>query len=197
MGVPCPGCGRQYDVALFPFGRTIHCTCGRRVGLEARVRFAVPEGAPRFIADAMLGRLARWLRIMGFDTAYSERISDADLVRRSLTERRVLLTRDRALPEEWRVASYHLVASERGVEQLREVVEAFDLGRHLELFSRCSVCNAPLAGVRREAVRAEVPERVFSIGRDFRRCPGCDKIYWRGSHTDRMQRVIAQVVGSD
>jgi hypothetical protein len=195
MGVPCPGCGRQYDVALFPFGRTIHCTCGRRVGLEARVRFEEPEDAPRFIADAMLGRMARWLRIMGFDTAYAAHIADAELVRRSLAERRVILTRDRALPEEWHVDSIYVVASENGLDQLREVSGAFDLRAKRKLFTRCSVCNARLRAVGRDDVRGEVPERVFATHADFRRCWGCARVYWRGSHTDRMERVIAQVFG--
>jgi len=194
MGVPCPGCGRQYDVALFPFGRTIHCTCGRRVGLEDRVRFEPPAGPPRFVADAMLGRLARWLRILGFDAAYAEHASDADLVRRSLDERRVLLTRDRRLAEEWRVGSIHVVASEVGAEQLREVIAVFDLAPHVRLFSRCSVCNEPLEPASRDSVGGEVPERVLATNEVFRRCPACNRVYWRGSHTDRMERVVAQIL---
>ena len=95
MAITCHGCGREYDVTLFQFGRTIRCTCGARVGLEHRIGPAVDEARPRFIADAMLGRLARWLRTLGYDTAYDDRIADADLVRRSLTEGRHLLTRDR------------------------------------------------------------------------------------------------------
>jgi uncharacterized protein with PIN domain len=194
MGVPCPGCGRQYDVALFPFGRTIHCTCGRRVGLEPRVRFAEPEGAPRFIADAMLGRLARWLRLMGFDTEYDAHITDADLVRRSIEERRTVLTRDRALPEEWRVASIYVVASETGVDQLREVTRAFDLRAEVELFTRCSVCNERLDPASPDSVRNAVPERIFATHAVFRRCPGCARVYWRGSHADRMERVVASIL---
>ncbi len=194
MGVPCSGCGRQYDVALFPFGRTIHCTCGRRVGLEARVRFEDSEGAPRFIADAMLGRLARWLRIMGFDTAYEEHITDAELVRRSLQEQRTVLTRDRALPEEWRVASVFVLASETGMGQLREVALAFDLAADVTLFTRCSVCNTRLEPASADSVRGAVPERIFATHEVFRRCPGCSRVYWRGTHTDRMERVVAKVL---
>jgi uncharacterized protein with PIN domain len=181
-------------VALFPFGRTIHCACGRRVGLEARVRFEELQGAPRFIADAMLGRLARWLRIMGFDTAYQEHIADAELVRRSLQEQRAILTRDRSLPEEWRVASVYVLASETGVDQLREVTRAFDLAADVKLFTRCSVCNAPLAPATRESVQGDVPERIFATHEVFRRCPGCERVYWRGTHTDRMERVVARVL---
>jgi uncharacterized protein with PIN domain/DNA-directed RNA polymerase subunit RPC12/RpoP len=194
MGVPCPGCGRQYDVALFPFGRTIQCTCGHRVGLEARVRFEDREGTQRFIADAMLGRLARWLRIMGFDTAYQEHITDAELVRRSLLERRTVLTRDRSLPEEWRVASIYVLASETGVDQLREVTRAFDLASKVALFTRCSVCNAQLEPASADSVRDDVPERVFTAHAVFQRCPGCSRVYWRGTHADRMERIVARVL---
>jgi uncharacterized protein with PIN domain len=181
-------------VALFPFGRTIHCTCGRRVGLEARVRFEEREGEPRFIADAMLGRLARWLRIMGFDTAYEEHITDAELVRRSLREQRAVLTRDRALPEEWTVASIYVLASETGVDQLREVVRTFDLAADVKLFTRCSICNASLEPASRDSVRGDVSERTFATHEVFRRCPGCSRVYWRGTHTDRMERVVAQIL---
>jgi uncharacterized protein with PIN domain len=164
------------------------------VGLEARVRFEEPEGAPRFIADAMLGRLARWLRIMGFDTAYEDRITDAELVRRSLQERRTVLTRDRALPEEWRIASVFVLASETGMDQLREVVRAFDLAAGVTLFTRCSVCNARLEPASADSVRDDVPERIFATHEVFRRCPGCSRVYWRGTHADRMERVVAKVL---
>ncbi len=70
MGVACSGCGRQYDVSVFSFGRTIHCTCGQRVAAETRTRSLSRDGRTRFFADAMLGRLARWLRIFGFDVAF-------------------------------------------------------------------------------------------------------------------------------
>src|SRR5262245_58046319 len=104
MGVPCPRCGRAYDVALFQFGRTLHCTCGERVALEPRLRTAPPSSAEsRFFADAMLGRLARWLRMAGYDTRYDPRVSDAELVRSAVEEGRTILTRDRALARDWSV----------------------------------------------------------------------------------------------
>lgn len=194
MGVPCSGCGREYDVALFVFGRTIHCTCGRRVGLEARVRQG-RWGGIRFSADAMLGRLARWLRIMGFDTAFDADVSDEQLVRRAVEEDRVILTRDRALPEEWRVSQVFIVDSERTFDQLREVAEAFDLSSQLRLFTRCNRCNAPLEPAAIDEVRERVPPRVLAAHGDFRCCPRCQRIYWSGSHTARMERVVGRALG--
>jgi uncharacterized protein with PIN domain len=80
------------------------------VGLEPRLR-APDSVPPRFVADAMLGRLARWLRLLGFDTAWVQDVSDGELVRRAIEEGRVILTRDRALPSEWRVAGVHVLAA--------------------------------------------------------------------------------------
>jgi hypothetical protein len=103
MSIPCPECARDYDVTLFQFGRAITCACGRRVGHGHRLPHPVAEGTPRFLADAMLGRLAGWLRAIGHDTAYEPAAEDGDLVRRAWQERRILLTRDRRLPREWMV----------------------------------------------------------------------------------------------
>jgi uncharacterized protein with PIN domain len=195
MGVPCPGCGRSYDVALFQFGRTIDCRCGSRVGIEPRVRRLSAEGRPTFMADAMLGRLARWLRILGYDTAWEEHISDEALVRRALEEERIILTRDRSLGSEWRVSGIGLVQAEEPVAQLAEVAAAFDLGARSRPFTRCSRCNTELVAADRDAARGRVPPRILERFARFQRCPGCDRIYWDGSHTDRMRRVLAQTLG--
>jgi hypothetical protein len=193
VGVPCPGCGREYDVALFPFGRTIHCRCGRRVGVAPRVRPAASD-PPRFLADAMLGRLARWLRLLGFDTAYAGELPDGEVVRRALAEERWILTRDRALPVEWSVAGVHLLHSELVLEQLRDVVWAFQLASRARPFSRCGECNEPLAATSRDEVASEVPPGVLATAQELSRCPSCGRVYWRGSHTARMKAVMDRVL---
>ena len=180
-------------MALFQFGRTLHCTCGQRVGLAPRRRLADTE-APRFLADAMLGRLARWLRLLGFDTAYAAELPDSDLVRRALDEERWILTRDRALPVEWRVSGIFVLDSETLADQLRDVVQAFGLAPRVRPFSRCGECNAPLAAASRAEVAAEVPPRVLARARELRRCPGCGRVYWRGSHTARMKAVMDRIL---
>jgi uncharacterized protein with PIN domain len=182
-------------VALFPFGRTIHCTCGSRVGLEPRVR-QIASGDRRFMADAMLGRLARWLRILGFDTAWEAHIADGELVRRALEEDRVILTRDRALPAEWRVSDVYVVEQEDPITQLREVAEAFQLAQHTRLFTRCSRCNTPLVPASREQASGSVPPRILDAVTRLLRCPGCERFYWSGSHTRRMRRVAEEVLFS-
>ncbi len=194
MAVPCPRCGRGYDATLFAFGRTLDCACGARVGMEPHV---APPGAgePRFLADAMLGRLARWLRILGFDTAYRDDWTDAELARRAFEEERVLLTRDRRLPDEWRVPRVLVISAERAAEQLREVAAAFPRVTGARAFTRCSRCNARLEPATRESVAGAVPARVLREQTAFQRCPGCGRVYWEGSHVARMRRKLAELLG--
>jgi uncharacterized protein with PIN domain len=191
------GCGREYDVTLFQFGRTIHCTCGRRVGLEPRAldTTGVPES--RFAADAMLGRLAHWMRILGFDCAYAPHVPDAVLVRQSIEESRVILTRDRALPEEWRVPWVYVVDAGTTLDQLREVVRRFALAGSARPFTRCSRCNALLREAAPAEVGDRVPPRIRATRERFLVCPGCGRVYWEGSHTARMRRVLDQILGGD
>ena len=157
MAIPCPRCGREYDVTLFEFGRTLWCTCGSRVGIAPRVGRQGGAAEQRFIADAMLGRLARWLRLLGFDCAYDGGIDDETLVRRALREGRIILTRDRSLPEDWWVPGIHRIGSQELREQLREIFRSFELAGAVRLFSRCAECNHPLQAaleVRRVGARA-------------------------------------------
>jgi uncharacterized protein with PIN domain len=194
MRVACAGCGREYDPALFEFGRTIHCTCGARVGLEASESAGEISGEePRFLADAMLGRLARWLRLLGFDTAYDAAIPDADLARRAFDERRIVLTRDRALPEEWRLPRVIVLRSESLREQLRELARDFPLRGGARLFSRCSRCNAPLEEVTVEAIAERLPPRVRERRPRLRQCRACGRAYWEGSHAERIRRALDRI----
>jgi uncharacterized protein with PIN domain len=195
MAVPCPTCGRTYDIALFQFGRTIDCTCGTRVAHEARV--ATPPGEPRLFADAMLGRLARWLRIIGYDTEYDPHIADETLVRRCWREGRILLTCDQRLAGEWTIPRALVLRSGDALTQLREVVDRLALDRDRPLFSRCPLCNALVQPVERTAVQDEVPERVWREQERFVRCPRCRRVYWEGSHTRRMRERLARTLDEE
>lgn len=192
MSIDCANCGRQYDVTLFQFGRTISCACGARVGEAHRIE--LPASAElRFFADVMLHRLVRFLRALGFDTAWEDRIADAELVRRALCEHRWILTLDKRISEEWRVGNVLLLESEKLEEQLRQVAEFFQLEASGELFRRCLMCNAELRRAAQTEIKTHAPENIRAAQTDFRFCPQCEKIYWNGSHTDRMRNQIEKI----
>jgi uncharacterized protein with PIN domain len=138
----------------------------------------------------MLGRLALWLRLLGFDTFYEADVDDAALARRALDEQRTLLTRDRALLEAWSLPDAYLVAAEDSQAQLHEVARRFQLASHAHPFSRCSRCNTPLEAASLDAVRTRIPPRVAATHVSFLRCPACRRIYWEGSHVSRMRQVL-------
>jgi uncharacterized protein len=192
MAIQCVKCGRQYDVTLFQFGRTIGCACGERVGEEHRLNIE-PNNELKFFADVMLGRLMRWLRALGIDTAWEDAIPDGELVRRALAENRYILTRDRRLPQDWRVSNYLMLKSEDSLEQLREVVEHFNIKPPTELFTRCLMCNTLLRPANAEEIAAQVPPAILEQQSLFHFCPNCQKVYWSGSHTNRMRQAIETV----
>lgn len=193
MAISCGKCGRQYDSTLFQFGKTINCACGERVGFENRI--VLPNNAElRFFADVMVSRLVRWLRALGIDTIWEDRIADGDLVRRALAEHRWILTLDKGLPEEWRVGNVLLLKSEEPLEQLREIAERFRLEMPGKLFTRCLICNTELRPAKENEIVELVPENIRQNQIDFRFCQTCAKVYWNGSHTDRMKTAIESVL---
>jgi len=147
--------------------------------------------AVRFVADGMLGRLAKWLRILGFDTMYDPALDDHALLRLARAEGRVLLTCDRELARHPGAQSL-LIESLELDAQLRQVIN--DLHLHPDAtFSRCPVCNTPLAALEKEAVRDRVPAHVFETHPEFHCCPRCDRIYWSGTHHARMLETLARL----
>ena len=159
----------------------------------------VPGGAVktcRFIVDANVGRLARWLRIMGYDAMFVPGVEDSELVRLALAEGRAILTRDRLVMRRRAIASGRLsallISGDRLGEQLRQVVEAYGLDASGG-FSRCAECNEPLRDVEREAAQGRVPAYVFETQEAFVECPACTRLYWRGTHWRNMVRELATV----
>lgn len=148
----------------------------------------------RFIADVMLGKLARWLRILGYDVSYDPYADDETLVARALSEGRILLTKDRRLVERWRrklrLNGYLLITSNDWRHQLKETVNHFGLDIHSKRMTRCPDCNGLLEEVPKDSVRYKVPFFVFNAHDRFVRCPQCGKIYWAGSHYEHMNSVL-------
>jgi uncharacterized protein with PIN domain len=195
MAISCTECGRQYDVTLFEFGRTISCACGARVGLEHRLD--LPGVAEiRFFADVNVARLVRWLRALGLDTAWEDAIADAEIVRRAILERRFVLTLDKRLPREFLADNILLLRNDDPAAQLREIVTHFGIEKPAELFTRCLVCNTPLRDARPAEIAACAVPDAARRSAVIRFCPHCRKAYWEGSHTRRMRAAFENVFGS-
>ena len=147
----------------------------------------------RFVADSMLGKLARWLRILGYDTAYDPFAEDDALLRQAEAEDRILLTRDVPLSERAPEGCCILVAHDKLDGQMAQLVQTLGLDLDRETFTRCLICNDPIVDVSRDAVRDRVPPYVFQTQTRFHRCPTCGRIYWRGTHLDRMSERLAKI----
>jgi len=154
------------------------------------------EVPPKFIADHMLGRLARWLRILGYDTLFAadsaagagQALDDAVIARLAQAEDRWLLTRDRQLLRRRGLRGL-LIEAENVEAQLAQVVRACGLTSQ-RLFTRCLVCNALLEEIAKSAVAGLVPPYVYRTQAQFRRCPACGRIYWRGTHWRAMSEKL-------
>jgi uncharacterized protein len=144
----------------------------------------------RFAADRMLGRLAKMLRLLGYDTLYSPKIATADLSEIAGRGERMVLTRGTTEKRFPRVADAFRVESEYAPDQLREVVERFRLNPRVGLWSRCTLCNAMIERVDKATVRDSVAPKVFQIYESFFRCSGCGHVYWCGSHVERILRNL-------
>jgi uncharacterized protein with PIN domain len=153
-----------------------------------------------FIADSMLGRLARWLRLLGFDTYYSPHIEDSFLIKIARKEKRILLTRDTRLVKRRGLSEFLLLEENDTFEQLKRVIEVFDLLPEDRdepcpmLFSRCSLCNGLLDDVTKEDAKAHVPEYVYNTYENFRKCSVCEKFYWRGSHHKLLLKKLKTIL---
>ena len=189
MAISCAKCGRQYDVTLFQFGRTINCACGERVGFEHKINLPRVEEI-KFFADVMAARLVKWLRATGFDTAWEDAIPDKDLVKRAIVEKRFILTLDKKLIEHWRVNNVLLLESENAFEQFRQTIEHFKIKKPEKLFTRCLVCNTLLKELKTEEITEDLPSLVRENQSAFHYCPNCAKVFWEGSHTQRMRLKI-------
>ena len=151
---------------------------------------------PKFAIDCMLGKLARKLRILGFDAVYYRKIDDDRLIEVAASQERILLTRDTPLAERFRPSL--LVESEDPLIQTKEVIEKLHLDPDPSaLMSRCLVCNGRLMEVDRESVRGSVPPYVFRTQKRFSRCPDCQRIFWKATHVEGIESFIKEVSNDD
>jgi hypothetical protein len=149
----------------------------------------------RFAVDRMLGRLARMLRLLGYDTFYANDVTAAQLLAIGRSGERMVLTRGETAQRFPHLDNVLSLKSEYPTEQLREVVERLGLNTRAGLWTRCTLCNAPIERAEKAAVEAYVKPKIFRLYEEFYRCVGCGHIYWRGSHVDRILRNLAGLLG--
>lgn len=151
---------------------------------------------PRFVLDNHLGRLAAYLRMLGFDCLYQNQFDDEEMAKIAQEEARILLSRDRRLLMRKAVVHGYCLRSLDSLEQLSEVMKRFNLKERIRPFHRCLRCNQPLEPVAKEAIldRLEPLTRLYFD--EFQICPACKQIYWKGSHFERMQSLVEQITGN-
>ncbi len=188
-----------------------HTEAGRVTvnGASATLQRAVREGdevevfpvetdkgsEPIFLADAHLGGLARFLRMLGFDTLHDNHYADAEIRRLAEAERRIVLSRDRELLKCHEIEQGCYVHALKAEAQLREVALRYDLAARARPFTLCLRCNLPLQAVDKAQVAAIVPPQVLERQSLFSRCVGCGRVYWPGSHYERMRAALGELLG--
>lgn len=138
----------------------------------------------------MLGKLARWLRILGFDVFFDCRVDDDQLLQLARREARVLLTKDRELAAK----GGYLVMGKTWEEEVEEIIKVFHLENSLKPFTRCPVCNGELKEIDRETARRLVPPLAFQRATRFSICKECGRVYWDGTHMIRMKNVLDRII---
>ncbi len=157
-----------------------------------RIRPA-PLRVTRFVLDTHLGRLAAYLRLLGFDTLYRNDYDDRTLAEISARERRILLTRDKQLLMRKQITHGRYVRATQPQRQLAEVVGRFDLYKSERPFTRCMHCNGEIRPVPKQEIASRLLPRTTARYNEFRQCAQCNKIYWKGSHYQRMQQLLAAI----
>ena len=174
------------DISVYPVFESIDISNLQKLRPE-------PLREPKFILDVHLGTLARYLRMLGFDTNYRNDFSDQEIVKISLEEKRAILTRDVGILKRSEVTRGYWVRNTNPVKQVEEVVNRFDLKNLIKEFTRCVECNSVLEKIEKEKIIDRLPPKVKAAHNDFLYCKSCDKIYWRGSHYDSMKELIEKL----
>ncbi|HEX7079871.1 MAG TPA: Mut7-C RNAse domain-containing protein [Gammaproteobacteria bacterium] len=170
-------------VAVYPAFETLDVAGLTRLRPE-------PLRVTRFVADVHLGTLARYLRLVGFDTVWRNDLGDDEIIAIAAREHRIILTRDRGILRDGRVTHGYWLRAVDPREQFEELVRALDLARRVRPYTRCLECNGLLEPLSREAAKPLVPARVHAAHREFVRCGRCGRVYWSGSHRARLDAIV-------
>lgn len=198
LGVPHVECGEvTVNGEAKPWSSNV--ADGDEISVRARYPLGSPRLDPRFLLDDHLGKLARHLRMLGFDADHEVGADDSDLARRSVAEARMLLTRDRGLLMRAVLRDGRFIRSVEPTDQAIEVVRSFALATVVEPLTRCLECNELLSAASREEVADRVPASAAVRHDRFGLCPTCRRVYWEGTHVDDLReriRLILEGAGS-
>lgn len=152
----------------------------------------------KFIVDNNVGKLVKWLRIMGYDTVFFDDIDDSRMVAEALAESRVILTRDTEIMKRGLVTSGRLkailISSEEPEKQMRQVIKTLNLDCQFRPFALCLECNQPLVEKNKDQVKDRVPPHVFKTQSQYVECPACHRIYWRGTHWQAITKKLEKLM---
>ncbi|MGD8535286.1 MAG: Mut7-C RNAse domain-containing protein [Candidatus Aminicenantes bacterium] len=148
----------------------------------------------KFIVDCMLGKLAKWLKILGFDAVFFSKIEDTELLALAKKEKRILLTRDTGLLEKSRDIQTLFIESEDWNDQIEQVLDAFKLWQDVQPYSRCIECNAELKDLPKNRARNLVTPFVYEKVDAFSICPDCGRVFWKGTHHQDMEVKLEEIL---
>jgi uncharacterized protein with PIN domain len=174
------------DISVYPVFESLDIT-------DVQHLRAKPLRKPKFIADVHLGRLARYLKMMGLDVSYKNNFNDDEIVQLSLKERRAILTKDRGILKRNEVTHGYWVRSTKAEAQAKEILERFQLQSEIKEFTRCLECNTELIKIAKEKIARNIPPKVNASQEEFFKCPGCEKLYWKGTHHQKMLLFIKRL----
>jgi len=166
---------------------------GDRIEIQPVAPATTESVEPYFVLDGHLGRLASHLRMLGLDCLYSNAYEDQELLHISVNQNRILLTRDRLLLMHKVITQGCLLRSLDPKEQLHEIIQRFELTRWIKPFQRCMRCNHPLEAVTKETILEKLEPLTKKYYHDFKQCPACKQVYWKGSHYEQMLQLIGAI----
>lgn len=176
----------QDYISVYPLFKTLDITENLRLQ-------KCHGGNPKFILDVHLGKLARYMRLLGFDTLYNNTNDDPEIIRIAFSEQRIILTRDIGLLKVKTVSQGYWIRNQQPKAQLTEVLNHFDLYGFINPFSRCVKCNGIVVKVAKDSIIEQLEPLTIKYFHDFYRCNGCGSIFWEGSHFDRMTEFIKNI----
>lgn len=174
------------EISVYPVFESFDITNVQRLRPE-------PLRKPKFILDVHLGKLAKYMRMTGFDSLYENNITDDEIVQKSLQEKRTILTKNKGVLKRNDVTHGYFIRNENIIEQLKEVIDRFHLQNEIREFSRCLECNTLLTAAEKEKIFNELPPKVREWHNEFYQCSSCKKIYWKGRHYEKMIKIISEV----